>query len=100
MVASDIILGKHDDELDAILSAVRTRRDALAQAVGVSIKSGDTVRFNDTIRPRYLAGQTAKVSKVNRTTLTVTLTNPTVGRKFGTGPFRCPLTLIAGKVEA
>lgn len=100
MLASDIIIGKHDAELDGIITAVRSRQKALAAANVAAVTKGDTVVLSDDIRPRYLAGQHATVERVNQTTMTLRLTDPTTGRRFGSGPFRCPVTLIAGKAAA
>ena len=102
MTAQAIILGQHDADLDSIEKAVRERRRIIASAAVADVRRGDTVRFNDTIRPKYLAGLRATVERVNGKSLAVRVVpeDAPLAQRFGHGAFRCPVTLIEGKVEA
>lgn len=100
-VASDIILGSHDAELESIISAAKDRQDTIKMAGLVDIKRGDTVEFSDAIRPRYMIGLTAKVAKINPKSITVDCPDDLAYGKFaGAKGVRCPKTLIKGKVAA
>jgi hypothetical protein len=91
--------GDLDKELDLLADAVRSRQDYLAKRAVVGIRPGDTVRFSDSIRPRYLIGQVAKVQKVNPKSIVVDCpVDPSYGRFSGSQNVRCPVSLIAGKV--
>lgn len=102
MLAQQIILGAHDADLDAAERAIRERRRILAAAAVADVRRGDTVRFNDTIRPKYLAGLRATVERVNGKSLAVKVVaeDAATAQRFGYSTFRCPVTLIEGKVSA
>src|ERR1700747_699954 len=95
-VSNDILDGKHDDELDAIIAAVDGRRKGLASLMVAGINPGDTVQFTDNIRPKYLIGKTATVVRVNRASVVIDFpSDPTTyGRLAGSKDVRCPNTLI------
>lgn len=94
-VQYDILSGKHDAVLDAISQAVAQRRQVLARHELTSIKIGDNVRFSARIRPRYLSGLTAKVTKVNGASVTVDIdNNPAYGRFQGSRNVRVPAALV------
>jgi len=98
---ADIKTGQCDDLLDAIVNAVKERRQALARGTLRQINVGDDVRFNANIRPTYLRGLTAKVVKVNGSSVKVDIdVNPAYGRFSGARNVRCPATLVesTGKV--
>jgi hypothetical protein len=46
-VPEDIVLGKHDDELDTIDRAVQERRSILGRALAVSLTRNAHVRIKD-----------------------------------------------------
>lgn len=90
-----IINGESDSELDAIAEAVRTRKHALASINVVSVSHGDTVRFSDRIRPKYLVGLTAEVVKRNPKSVVVNCPSDLrYGRFSGARNVRCPNDLI------
>jgi hypothetical protein len=92
-----IIGGAHDSDLDAIVGAIRDRQKILAARTVAAIKPGDTVRFSNEIRPRYLVGKTATVVKVNRQSVVVNCpADPAYGRFEGARNVRCPNALIEG----
>lgn len=95
-VALAILDGKMDDSLDALTGAIRERRKQADNLKGLFLKAGDRVRFNNTVRPKYMAGVMATVVRVNKTRAVVKLDDPT-GR-FGTGNTTAPFSLI-DKVE-
>lgn len=95
-VASAIALGEHDHELDMIMQAASARRKDIAAAKRFELKRGDTVKFSDHIRPRYLIGLEATVAKVNQKSVVVDCPDdPAYGRFAGVRGVRCALTLIA-----
>lgn len=63
-VANEILLGGHDERLDELKDAIRARENALAQALRRSLKAGDTVQFNEKVRPQYLIGALATVTRI------------------------------------
>jgi hypothetical protein len=92
-------------ELEALAAAVRERKNELARSVAHKaardIRPGDVVRFSDRIRPTYLKGLTAKVTKINRETVTIECpTDMRYGRFSAARAVRLPLTLIAERVLA
>ncbi|HUW01783.1 MAG TPA: hypothetical protein VMW08_05490 [Acidimicrobiales bacterium] len=96
-IAGQIIHGEFDDSLDAILDAVTQRRKAtrnvrVAQAfAGFAV--GDTVRFNDKTRPKYLVGVEGTITKKRQSKVEVTLTAG-VGKFFAGSPIVVPVELI------
>ena len=91
---ADIFEGKHDDDFTIIKRAITQREEYLAQAVGSSLRPGDTVTLKD-LRPKYLNGLTAEIVRVNRTRAVVRFdeTSKVKARKYGRGtptvPFSC-----------
>lgn len=65
-----IVTGKLDSHLPELASLIRDRRDVAAKKLAFTIKVGDVVTLCN-IRPAHLNGQRAKVTQVNRTTVTV-----------------------------
>lgn len=93
-----ILDGELDGDIAVLIDALRDREGYLAKRALVGIAKGDTVRFSDTIRPRYLIGLTATVRKVNPKSIVVDCpTDPAYGRFSGAQQVRCPVSLIAGK---
>ena len=94
-IASDIISGVYDSELDSIQHAVPERRE-LAQAEMaannlIEISIGDKIVFKD-IRPKYMIGEIATVTGKRRTKLEVKLDSP-VGR-FGESTVVVPASCV------
>jgi hypothetical protein len=100
-VINSIEDGNCDDDLAAILDAVRLRQKTLAARQVRDLSPGDTVRFSDAIRPKYLVGKTATVVKLNRQTVVVDCPDdPSYGRFSGSSGVRCPNSLIEGREES
>ncbi len=85
--------GDHDDDLDAIVDAVRSRGKYLDTVMHRTIQIGDTVRFNDQASPKYIVGITATVVGKSRTKVDVEL-EETVGKFEGGVPINCPMAII------
>lgn len=96
-IATDILNGQHDSELDSIVAAIQGRRKALSYVTVAKLGPGDEVQFSANIRPKYLVGKTATVVKVNRESVIVSCpSDPSYGRFNGSRNVRCPNNLIAG----
>jgi len=91
-VIAAILKGELDDNLDNIIYVVRERKEALARATFWTLKPGDKVRFTQTVKPRYLAGQTGILVALRQKKVTVKLDDGPTGR-FG-GQIVTPVTLI------
>lgn len=92
-----ILNGDVDDDLDRIQASIKQRREYLASMTVSFLREGDTVRFSDRIRPKYLQGKTATVVKVNQKTIVVDCpSDPSYGRFSGSKKVRCPNELIEG----
>lgn len=102
MTSNDIIAaihsGSHDKDMAAIFAAVSSRKNFQHDMVAVQLRNalrvGSEVYFNRDTRPNYLIGAKAKVIKVNSTTARVQVIEGDGGR-FGTRPFKSPLTLLS-----
>lgn len=95
-----IASGELDDHLVAIADAVHARRELLhtvrsATAIA-QLRVGDTVMFNDNVRPRYLEHELAVITGLDEHWVTLRLARP-VGR-FREGELRCP-PLAVRKLE-
>ncbi len=98
-VINSIEDGACDDDLTAIISAVRSRQQILAARNVRVLSPGDAVKFSDSIRPKYLIGKTATVVKLNRKTVVVDCPDdPSYGKFSGSSNVRCPNSLIEGRV--
>ena len=87
--------GDFDSILSEIVSAVSLRKEIVADRAARDISIGDEVRFNDTIRPKYLAGKTATVVKINRKTIVVNCPDDPSYKKYRNSKnVRCPNSLI------
>lgn len=94
-ICSAIASGAVDADLDRILDRIVRRRDVVARLRTATIDVGDTVRFTERIRPKYLAGLTATVVKINQSTITVACPDTYEYERFrGASGVRCNLTLI------
>lgn len=95
-----ILDGDLDGDLDRLTAAIRDRKQTVAARVRYQVRPGDTVRFSDVIRPRYLVGLTATVTRANPKSIVVSCPQDSAyGRFAGAQNVRCPLELIEGKVE-
>lgn len=92
-----IALGEYDEHLDQIIDLVRARQKETSRKRLATIRTGQTVRFSTTIRPKYLVGKTATVVKVNHQSIVVSCPDdPSYGRFQNSKNVRCPNSLIAG----
>lgn len=93
-----IINGEADADLDEITRAIRVRREVLTSITVGKLVPGSQVHFSDSIRPKYLAGMTATVVKVNPKSVIVSCPDdPAYGRFRNGKNIRCPNSLIAGR---
>lgn len=81
-----------DEQLDQIRRAIEGRKEVIAAKMRVSLVVGQTVWFNDKVRPTYMQGKPAVVRKINRERIVVDLNQP-CGR-FHKG-VTVPLTLVS-----
>lgn len=89
-VRLSILTGEFDDHLQLLVDDLQDRKRRLApKATDFSV--GDTVKYVATARPKYLAGSTGVVTKINRTKVVVKIDTP-VG-KFA-GNITTPTALI------
>ena len=67
------ILAMDSEEIKDIEAILTMRKDMLRKKMMGKLKAGDSVRIGDNIRPIAIQGVIAKVVKVNKTTVSVTL---------------------------
>ena len=67
------ILAMDSEEIKDIEAILTVRKDVLRKKMMGKLKAGDSVRIGDNIRPIAIQGVIAKVVKVNKTTVSVTL---------------------------
>lgn len=95
-ISDNIRLGMLDHVLPHLINIINDRQKRLAPKVaGISIRDarvGQKVVFNERVRPTYLRGQTAVITKVNRERVKLKLDNP-LGR-FGSKPVNTPVSII------
>lgn len=91
-IPTNIRGGAHDDELDAILAAVRDRQKALAPTVW-DFAPGDKVRFTNTTRPQYMRGMLATVVARRQTKVTVRIDRDH-GRYRAGANIVCPTSIL------
>lgn len=76
-LVSAIIKGNFDSDFDAIQYAIQERKSVLkvvkASELRATLSPGDTVYFNDKVRPAYLKGAKATVIRMARTKVVVDL---------------------------
>jgi hypothetical protein len=79
-IAAAVARGELDDDLDMIASLINDRRKMNRQIDGLdkfaALKVGDRVTISSTVRPKYLAGLPATVTKKNRTRVVIDLDAP------------------------
>ncbi|MGV0985026.1 MAG: hypothetical protein ACOYB2_10755 [Limnohabitans sp.] len=89
----DIVEGRLDDELDAISTAIKTRRELRRTMEAATLRVGTRVVINDRCRPAYLQGRTAVVVKVAGKSATLKF-DETPGGRFRSSEIRCPIGLF------
>ena len=94
-VASDIVIGKYDSELDDIRSAIHRRREILAQANFFELKIGDHVRFKAGTRPTYMVGLTGRITGHKQKKVMVRIDpGQYAGRFAGSDEITTPVSII------
>lgn len=91
-----IVSGSVDSHLDTIMDAVKLRREQINNSKILFLNIGDTVKFNSQASPKYLRGIEATISKINRTTVNVNISEDTWGarRYRGAKNVRTPIAII------
>lgn len=91
-----ILDGVADDNIDSLTEAIRQRKEVANGRKLLFINPGDTVIFNRAARPKYLQGIEVKVTKVNKTTVSVDIPEDAWGaRKFrGSKNVRTPISIV------
>ena len=91
-IASEILSGKHDNELDVIDTALRARRKQVGNS---AFQVGDLVEFING-RPKYLHGLRGRVVDILNTNVRVQVIDEHKARagRFGYGPFASPPSLL------
>ena len=92
-ILNNIYAGLHDESLDALLRAIRDRKDRLAYKSVGEIGRGSIMQFTQKTNPQYLRGQKVEIVKVNRRRYKVRLQTP-IGR-FGSKLINCSSDLLA-----
>lgn len=82
-IAVAIAKGELDTTLDRIKQVIQDRKESIARATFYTLKEGDKVRFVNTVRPRYLAGQTATIREMRQKKVSVRLDSGPQGRFHG-----------------
>ena len=84
-----------NEDLDFAKSLLAKRRDAIAQINTSDLAVGDTVILTEPIRPVYMQGQEATVTKINGKTVAVTFPdNPSLRRYSGASDVRVPKSCV------
>lgn len=94
-----IVNGELDDKLSALNEQIRDRHLAIrrmrSRTARATLKVGDRIRIVDTVRPKYLAGSTGRVTGVSGpTTFLIQLDNGP-GRFGGTIKVQASLVMPA-----
>ena len=90
-----ILDGVADDNIDSLTAAIKQRREVANGRKLLFINPGDKVVFNRSARPKYLQGIEAKVTKVNKTTVTVDIPEDAWGaKKFRGTNVRTPISIV------
>lgn len=69
-LVDEILGGSHDDLLDVIQDAIKTRKDAVARTRSSLLRVGDRVRTTN-VRPKYLSGVTGVIESKGNTSIRV-----------------------------
>lgn len=85
-IASHILEGQHDDDLDVIRDAIRSRAEIIrtqdAAKLRAQLRKGTKVRTTGNLSPKYLLGLTGKVKAVNGEKADVTFDEPFMLRRY------------------
>ena len=84
--------GEVDTELDEITDAIQGRKEMLNNAKARTLNVGDRIRFNNSVRPRYLAGSEGVVTGWKRTKIQIR-PDDALGRFHG-GDINCPVSIL------
>jgi hypothetical protein len=93
----DLRAGEYDDNLGQVKDLIENRRQKLAQLNASAILPGSHVKIVGNIRPVYLVGNIAKVTKVNQSTVSISFLQPIYGTGGRSRPItdcRIPLTCV------
>jgi hypothetical protein len=105
---NDIGKGVYDADLKTIAEYIRFREKHIAPQA-YQFRVGQRVWFNEKVRPTYLVGVSATITKINNTRVKLRLDDRTyewhIGRhkkkaeeyilgRFGTGDIACPPNLL------
>lgn len=88
---NDIVAGKLDDCLNILAEAIAFRRERLNAKKMNSFNIGDKVKFNNSVKPKYLRGIQATITNVRRKRIEIKL-DYSIGR-FASR-ITCPVSLI------
>lgn len=94
LLINDISKGTYDTDLETIAEYIRFRQKFLTPKA-YDFRVGQRVWFNDKVRPAYMAGVAATITKINQKKVKVRLDDRT-GR-FGTGDITCATNLLTMK---
>ena len=88
--------GHLDGELDMIQKLIVNRKKVLGRKLHdkEELKLGDHVRIQPTVSPRYLAGLTATITKIQRTRVTLEFHSGQDLGRFTGRTTTCPISLI------
>jgi hypothetical protein len=89
----DILSGKYDSELSQISEAIKARREHLNTISFFDFNVGDTVKFNNSTRPKYLVGCKAIIKEKKQKKIVVNIINPPMGSLF-TNNVRTSVSLV------
>jgi hypothetical protein len=97
-IITDILNGDYDDYHSQIIEALKSRKDIVGQIKVGQFSVGDKVKFNDSIRPKYLQGLEVTATKVNRKTIECSFPDdPAYGRFSGAQFVKCPVNTLEAK---
>jgi hypothetical protein len=102
-----LLNGEFDQDLEEILSLVRSRMDRAIPSCPPAkipldrkqkesftpLRVGQRIWLNSKVRPKYMIGAAAVITKVNRTRVKLRLDNP--NGRFGQSDIACPMSLIS-----
>lgn len=91
-LASEILNGEFDEQLDNLTNTISLRKKALAQIVVSSLVVGDSVMIKD-CRPKLLIGQIATVKSITSKGVLVKLPYM-VNRKWSEAEVTVPASMI------
>lgn len=78
-VVKEIYNGNFDEQLDELQQQIDLRRKYTKIRKTYSMRVGDYVKINGNLRPAYIVGHVAKITKVNQATIEVDFLQPIYG---------------------